>query len=559
MTQQIVQWKYEKRTAVNKLTPKKTEPLPSQTYTTMPNETITSVEEDTDSFQSAVSSSSEDEKRESRLQDETALPTVNVAAPDETPSPFGTSVASMPDRAGSGFLDVADHTDPSPLYPHTRQGRRSSFIKKSFHQIGDGRGHNVCAFMRDNQYVVLDLASEDMPIIAYVSKQFAALTGYDETELVGRTYDVLFGPNTNPVCIAQMRHILRSGNEGFVYFNNNCKDGTPFINIMYLVPFTPPTRQGDQQQTGKFMLGCQSNAGDSIVRLLLADITDPTVNPHPKSNLLLRFDSTTYVPNVGPGKVTSPHFDGCFFLKTLTDPHDPRVASYFEGRRRRFELQIQGEFKTPISGDVYLNLYLPEQLKLGFASRAIVKLMCAGVRKRSKGSVLTFGDEYDIGKPAMALPGSGSFDRLVISNPSAGQVPPIINVDMFPEPVEVVTKYEIGTTYSFSFHSAFLDLEYWCVRGLPGISSVSLSNITGTQTIHVALTTLPPGVAPELIQSQGIHLIDFEVIHKSLPAYASAVSGVPPPLPSDPVPPPSTTDTAPTDSAIVSPAPNTET
>jgi hypothetical protein len=358
-----------------------------------------------------------------------------------------------------------------------------------------------------------------MPIIAHVSNRFAALTGYDESELVGRTYDVLFGPNTNPVCIAQMKQLLKAGEEGFVYLTNKRKDETPFNNIMYLCPFIPPARVGEESQLSRYMLGCQCDSGDDDTRMRLTGLTDPALNPHPKTNILIRYGTSTYLPNVGPGRVNSPYFDGCFFLKTLTDPPDLRVASYFEGRRRRFELQIQGEFKTPITGDIYLNLHLADQLKLGFASRGIVRMMGSGIKRRSKGSISTMGDEYPEGKPGMALPLGISLDRLVITNNSSGQVPPIVNVDMFPEPIEVVTKYELGVTYSFSFHSAFMDLENWSIRGLPGISSVSMSNVTGTQALHVSLTMVPPGETPEKMQSTGIHLVDMEIVHVSLPCY----------------------------------------
>eukprot|EP00759_Apiculatamorpha_spiralis_P043548 PhF_6_TR40829/c0_g2_i6/m.61814 len=352
-----------------------------------------------------------------------------MSDPESSDEEDGEGVNPDADGGAASGLDEADKKEKDEQLKESRLTRRLSALYRCFHFISAANYD----FLINGCYTVLDTQQdfEGIPGVVFMSKTFLEMIGYEELEIVGKPYSVLFGSNTNPMCVRQMQRLIQTREEGFVVLMLQRKDGTPFTNVMFLTSYTPPHVRSEDQQN-RYILCFQCDSGDETTRLMLRAL--PPNPAHSKSRVMILYDGQTFVPNVGPGKVTSPHFDGMFYLKTLTDPPDQRVAAYFEGRRRRFELQIQGEFKTPVDGEIFLNLYLEEKLTLGFATRAILRLMIAGVRKRSKGSAITVGDEMPGGKPAMALPLGSSLDRFIVSD-NASEVPaPNIAIDMFPEP-----------------------------------------------------------------------------------------------------------------------------
>ena len=59
-------------------------------------------------------------------------------------------------------------------------------------------------------------------------------------------------------------------------------------------------------------------------------------------------------------------FIGRCLLKVKTNPEDPHFEPYFKGKKRLFEIQIQGQFKTPVKDEAYIGLELGGRLSLGF-------------------------------------------------------------------------------------------------------------------------------------------------------------------------------------------------
>ena len=54
-----------------------------------------------------------------------------------------------------------------------------------------------------------------------------------------------------------------------------------------------------------------------------------------------------------------------------TAPIDPQFANFFEGRKRNFEVQVQGKFKRQPRGEVYVGAEVSEKMELGFITRGI--------------------------------------------------------------------------------------------------------------------------------------------------------------------------------------------
>ena len=72
--------------------------------------------------------------------------------------------------------------------------------------------------------------------ITYANKAFKKLTGYDPSEIIGKTPRILQGPGTDPKVIARLSDALKSGRKFEGKAINYKKDGTPFIMYWRVLP-----------------------------------------------------------------------------------------------------------------------------------------------------------------------------------------------------------------------------------------------------------------------------------------------------------------------------------
>lgn len=75
----------------------------------------------------------------------------------------------------------------------------------------------------------------DNPVVA-ANRAFCTLTGYDESEIVGRNCRFLAGEDTEPWLTERIRESIRSGKPGLTELLNYRKDGTPFRNAVLIAP-----------------------------------------------------------------------------------------------------------------------------------------------------------------------------------------------------------------------------------------------------------------------------------------------------------------------------------
>lgn len=88
--------------------------------------------------------------------------------------------------------------------------------------------------------VVFDAASSELPIVC-VNPAFTRLTGYHNEEAVGRNFQFVCGPETDPTAIARVALASREGHEHTETLLNYRRDGTPFWNEVHLVPVRDAT------------------------------------------------------------------------------------------------------------------------------------------------------------------------------------------------------------------------------------------------------------------------------------------------------------------------------
>jgi PAS domain S-box-containing protein len=80
-----------------------------------------------------------------------------------------------------------------------------------------------------------DLRRPEAPLI-YVNRGFENLTGYTNSEVIGRNCRFLQGPATDRAVVRQIRDAIAKGEPLLVDLMNYRKDGTPFWNRLSLRP-----------------------------------------------------------------------------------------------------------------------------------------------------------------------------------------------------------------------------------------------------------------------------------------------------------------------------------
>lgn len=99
---------------------------------------------------------------------------------------------------------------------------------------------------------IADAVAEDMPIIL-ANPAFEALTGYGVDETVGRNCRFLQTAATKPESVAAIRHGITSATEVSVDIHNRRKDGSEFINNLFIFPLFA----ANDRKSPRFFIGSQ--------------------------------------------------------------------------------------------------------------------------------------------------------------------------------------------------------------------------------------------------------------------------------------------------------------
>ncbi|CAH0515468.1 unnamed protein product [Peronospora belbahrii] len=173
-------------------------------------------------------------------------------------------------------------------------------------------------------------------------------------------------------------------------------------------------------------------------------------------------------------------FIGHALFLVRTQPEDPYYATLFAGKRRMFWIQVQGRFKKAPQGPVYLGGELPARIAPGLFTRSVA-LVIMGLIRRLVGHVsFSFGSSMDSQDadelPAVSFPLFQSVDQFVET--PEGETPPALGTDNFGECEDKRNKrrhtplgaesYQVGSTYTFDFHTMYVDLTKWETANLPG-------------------------------------------------------------------------------------------
>jgi len=98
---------------------------------------------------------------------------------------------------------------------------------------------------------------EDHPLIL-VNKPFEKLTGFQSRDVIGSNCRLLQGKNTEDKAVRSLSRSIREGVSNEVTITNYRKDGSPFINHLFLFP----SEMRDHSET--FYLGAQYDVSDAV-------------------------------------------------------------------------------------------------------------------------------------------------------------------------------------------------------------------------------------------------------------------------------------------------------
>ncbi|GAA4032713.1 hybrid sensor histidine kinase/response regulator [Sphingomonas rosea] len=136
-------------------------------------------------------------------------------------------------RPAKGELDTGSSTSTFGSSPGMNHWRESVISRPGL----DERGNVFFAAIEMTRMpmILTDPNQPDNPI-AFANKAFLDLTGYEESEILGRNCRFLQGANTDRETVAALRDAVNSGGSIACEILNYKRDGTPFWNAVFIGP-----------------------------------------------------------------------------------------------------------------------------------------------------------------------------------------------------------------------------------------------------------------------------------------------------------------------------------
>lgn len=222
----------------------------------------------------------------------------------------------------------------------------------------------------------------------------------------------------------------------------------------------------------------------------------PTLRIRDQEGNILEVNSDKPVP------YESDYFKG--HILTMVRCDGGRWEHHFAGKQRKFEVQIQGKMKQLPTGNVMLGGELQEKVEFGLVTRTLISILMRFTAKLLPSMRYSLGEAYSADGnyecPHISSPLFRTMDRVWVT--PEGEEPPPLGKEL-PEPDAernlrrggkapyTNMKFEMGKTYSFSFHSMYLDFGNWVITNVPGYSGLSLKTIVENQSVSVVCYDVP--------------------------------------------------------------------
>jgi hypothetical protein len=199
-----------------------------------------------------------------------------------------------------------------------------------------------------------------------------------------------------------------------------------------------------------------------------------------------------------PVPFESEYFKGVILV--MMRQENGRWETHFQGKQRKIEVQVQGQIKKPVGPNIIMGAELQEKLEMGLVTRALVNILMAFCGKLINNFRYSFGEPYNkdgnYEVPYVCFPMFRTMDRVVIT--PEGETPPELGSEL-PEPDTERNlrrsgkssgenlKFEMGKTYSFSFHSMYINFAEWAIINVPGYKAIDIKSIVKNQPARVVI------------------------------------------------------------------------
>eukprot|EP01041_Mallomonas_annulata_P003245 gene3245-6422_t len=238
-----------------------------------------------------------------------------------------------------------------------------------------------------------------------------------------------------------------------------------------------------------------------------------------------------------PVPIESDYFKGHIVFMVRTDGDLAQYNTYehhFHGRQRKFEIQIQGQLKKLPEGTLIMGGEIPQKMVLGVITRTLIYMIMKFCVKLISNLRFSFGDDvtadgrYETAH--IAFPLYRAMDRVVETPPDS--TPPPLGQELPETDAERNLRrasktpdivYKLGYTYSFSFHSMYIDFSKWKLCSVPGYKFIDLQTFINDQPLHIVVYEIkeqpidnkaPGQIVPHYVCDRK-YLSKFEIVHIS--------------------------------------------
>lgn len=191
-----------------------------------------------------------------------------------------------------------------------------------------------------------------------------------------------------------------------------------------------------------------------------------------------------------PQEIDTPLFRGrVLFINR--QPGKWRYEHLFVGKKRTFEVQIQGTFKKPPANRLYMGVELEEAMKVGMMTRACCQAILGLLKKVARGDSHLLRWSFGEGERGAYI----YFPLTLMCNVQKvtppGATPPrlgtldvhegtLINPEFDRLLSEVNPKtWQQGHVFTFTWHTMYLDMGKWTLSNIPGMGTMSLETFWG--------------------------------------------------------------------------------
>ncbi|KAL0583295.1 hypothetical protein ABG067_006796 [Albugo candida] len=197
-----------------------------------------------------------------------------------------------------------------------------------------------------------------------------------------------------------------------------------------------------------------------------------------------------------------------FLLVQEKEVMPPLIQRLFEGKRRLFWIQMQIRFKKSPSGPLFIGGEVPHSMNLGFFTQGLTKLLLRILNSLLSGLHYGFGAFYKVHPkvtqpedeelPHICFPLYTSVDQFVCT--SNDETPPSLgSLDFGESKQDSLTRrksndifyaFQTNYTYSFHFHSYFLNFARWKLVNVPGVRETALESFWSDMPLRLVAYSL---------------------------------------------------------------------